>query len=360
MTVELHPDVHGNFSQNTILKGGYVAILVASAQLHERCEVEDNTLRWLGGLISKNADNKPPWMAKYATFIPKGCVVEYLWPTADGNLTAYNQEKDGTIAAVSGAWVWQALAHDFKGLNGCLEALFRGAMRINSVDEDAFKQEGADSKILNRTNNAYNKTWETKYSVALAPRGWLDPDFQRFILELLQRHSFLKFDGSLAACDDAAFREKHLCRYNTREDVVAALVSREQAVIDLYHGNKPSAAVVDRSSEIDNTHPGGQRGGSHLQATASAAQQQSPGVSAQREEAASEKCNLAEELWKGRVKLLNDLVQRTQARYAPGAQGRKRFSRRVSIGSMQAGSRINFTQRIANRVSNLLWFCRPG
>ena len=76
------------------MKDGCVASLISFNQLIERQD-NDKTMQWLGGLISPN--KKPAWASYYQATIPEDARVEYLWPSAANNLSAWSREYNGEV-----------------------------------------------------------------------------------------------------------------------------------------------------------------------------------------------------------------------------------------------------------------------
>ena len=136
LTLEVYTHVHGSVGDYE-LKDGVVASLLPSSQLVERHE-SDKSTAFLGWLVSNN--NKPPaWAASYIASIPHNAKVEYLWPTAPNNLSAWSREEQGEVQVLPGAWTWQALAQDLTVLRTCVDALLQKAMRVQPIaDMDNF------------------------------------------------------------------------------------------------------------------------------------------------------------------------------------------------------------------------------
>ena len=103
-------NIHGSVG-GFEMKDGCVASLISTQQLVVRQE-NDKTMQWLGGLISVN--KKPAWASDYQAAIPKDARVEYLWPTAVNNLSAWCRQFNGEVQTLPGGWVWQALAQTKK------------------------------------------------------------------------------------------------------------------------------------------------------------------------------------------------------------------------------------------------------
>ena len=93
------------------MNNGCVALLISSTQLVERQD-NDKTMQWLGALMSTS--KKPAWASDYQATIPEDAKVEYLWPTAANNLSAWFREFNGEVQTLPGGWVWQALAPNKK------------------------------------------------------------------------------------------------------------------------------------------------------------------------------------------------------------------------------------------------------
>lgn len=247
MTLEIYSHVHGTVGEAE-LRDGFVAVLVGTDQLSDRNE-NDKTLAWLGGLISKNPQNRPVWQDLYERAIPRGARVEYLPPNAASNVTAWSSEFDARQETIPGAWTWQGLAPTIADLRGCVDALLQCAMRVNSnlaEAPDAFVQEEPGSKILTRTNITPSKTWQSKYSVSLAPRGPIDSDLAQCLEAMLNDYTFLSFEGSLASCDVTAFTARYPCRFETQSEAEEAVRMRDQAAIVRYFTVRGQGHLVGR------------------------------------------------------------------------------------------------------------------
>ena len=228
MTIEIFTHVHGQIGSFD-MQGGCVACIIATNQLQERTD-SDKTLQWLGGLISTKAS--PPWCGDYKSSLPQDVQVEYLWPTAVNNLTAWSREHNGEVQTIPGSWVWQALAPNMKSLRESIDALIQKAMRVETQPtSDNFYQSEPGSKILSRNIITNDKSWQANYKVILAPRGNIDADFQAWIKNLMETYDFLLFDGSLAACEDSAFVIAFPVAFGTREEAEEAIRKRDDAVI---------------------------------------------------------------------------------------------------------------------------------
>ena len=147
MTLEFFTNIHGTVG-GFEMKDGCVASLISSNQLVERQD-NDKTVQWLGELISTN--KKPAWASDYQATIPEDARVEYLWPSAVNNLSAYTRELNGELQQIPGGWVWLALAPNKQSLRGCVDALVQKAMRVQGeTDSDIFFQSEPGSNILLR------------------------------------------------------------------------------------------------------------------------------------------------------------------------------------------------------------------
>ena len=126
MTLEVFTHVHGNIG-GFDMQDGCVASLIATNQLQERSD-NDKTLQWLGGLISDKTTL--PWKTEYLACLPDDARVEYLWPTAVSNLSAWSREDNGIAQTLPGSWVWQALSPNMQSLRSCVDCLIEKAMRL--------------------------------------------------------------------------------------------------------------------------------------------------------------------------------------------------------------------------------------
>ena len=228
MTIEVFTHVHGNIG-GFDMQDGCVACMIATSQLQERTD-SDKTLQWLGALISTKV--RPAWCGDFMDSLPRDSKVEYLWPSAVNNLTAWTRENNGEVQTIPGGWALQALAPNLKSLRGCIDSLILKAMRVEmQPNSDNFYQSEPGSKILSRNITTNDKTWQAKYNVILAPRGNIDADVQAWIKSLMGTYDFLLFDGGLAACQDAAFGTAYTCAFSTREDAEKAIRARDDVVI---------------------------------------------------------------------------------------------------------------------------------
>ena len=231
------------------MKDGCVASLISSNQLVERQD-NDKTMQWLGVLISAN--KKPAWASDYQATIPEDARVEYLWPSAANNLSAWSREYNGEVQTLQGGWVWQALAPNKKSLRGCVDALVQKAMRVHGeTDSDIFFQSEPGSNILCRNITTIDKSWQAKYNIVLAPRGNIDAEFQDWIKNLMEAYDFFLFDGSLASCSNSAFVTVFPCAFVEREQAEIAMRARDDAAIDRFsRGQMPTLHCVTLMQQV--------------------------------------------------------------------------------------------------------------
>ncbi|CAK0853230.1 unnamed protein product [Prorocentrum cordatum] len=189
--------------------GGIVGVLADADELVCRKESK-NAVRWMSGLISKNAANVPEWATAFNAGLPQNVVAEYMSPSHQDNPTAVVQETaEGGIANAPGAWCFGMYTQTFEEFRAVLRQLIGEAMGVNAVGRPGgFSHQGGASKLLFRenTNSTNHSRWTSWHSVQIRPVGLVADKYVDGLLDLVQEYPFLVPSGALCACAVERFR----------------------------------------------------------------------------------------------------------------------------------------------------------
>ncbi|CAK0867826.1 unnamed protein product [Prorocentrum cordatum] len=189
--------------------GGIVGVLADAGELVCRKESK-NAVRWMSGLISKNAANVPEWATAFNAGLPQNVVAEYMGPSHQDNPTAVVQETaEGGIANAPGAWCFGMYTQTFEEFRAVLRQLIGEAMGVNAVGRPGgFSRQGGASKLLFRenTNSTNHSRWTSWHSVQIRPVGLVADKYVDGLLDLVQEYPFLVPSGALCACAVERFR----------------------------------------------------------------------------------------------------------------------------------------------------------
>ena len=135
--VELVLEVYTNIDiPEKEINGGFLICLIPVSQQKARDGVNGD-LRFMSGLISKKAENHPPWEEKLNSLLrAQGIYHEYIAPTNDNNYTKRSCVVDGEIKYAPGAWTWQALAKNVKELGIVLDAFVGNILCVDAPDSN--------------------------------------------------------------------------------------------------------------------------------------------------------------------------------------------------------------------------------
>ena len=115
----------GNFElQKCDFKEGVLGLVASERSCMDRSVQNDTTLKFLGGLVSKDSSQRPPYYIDMMNAVPEGCVLTYVGPGSPENITAMSIPNGTTIDTCPGVWCIQIAAPTPKAYERTVRAFF--------------------------------------------------------------------------------------------------------------------------------------------------------------------------------------------------------------------------------------------
>ena len=219
-----------------------LCLALQSAEV-DRINVEsDKTLKFLGGLVTNNEQNRASYAVALQDALPEGSVLKYLSPSMSDNLTAWTVTDGDEIHVCPAVWCVHMASHD--PVN-CLKTV--RAFLENAILNDGGWKVVPNTKVLQRLATPPGRdSWTEYMRVSLKPRGTITEPCADALDKLLREFAFLTHDGSLAYTPASPFKTRTIMyKFATAEEAMEALKLRDAKV---WNATNPTLAVLNEET----------------------------------------------------------------------------------------------------------------
>ena len=100
--------------------------------------------------------------------MPENCSIEYLYPSAEGNLTALEYTTEhGVTKSAPAVWCLQMAAPDLSGLRACFDPAMHTAFGFNRGLPHSFVHVTPSSKYTTRYNKKGDSAWDSRHAATV-------------------------------------------------------------------------------------------------------------------------------------------------------------------------------------------------
>ena len=187
----------------------------------------DTTLKFLGGLVTNNEQNKASYAQDLQEAIPEGSVLKYLSPSMNENLSAWTVTDGDILQVCPAVWCVHMAAHE--PVN-CLKTV-RAFLNKAILNEGGWRPV-PNTKVIQRLASPPGRDpWSEYMRVALKPRGKITQPCADELEKILRDFTFLTHDGSLAYTPPSPFKARSIIyKFSTAEEAIDALKQRDAKV----------------------------------------------------------------------------------------------------------------------------------
>ena len=187
----------------------------------------DTTLKFLGGLVTNNEQNRASYAQDLQDAIPEGSVLKYLSPSMNENLSAWTVTDGDILQVCPAVWCVHMAAHE--PVN-CLRTV-RAFLNKAILNEGGWRPV-PNTKVIQRLASPPGRDpWSEYMRVALKPRGKITQSCADELEKILRDFTFLTHDGSLAYTPPSPFKARSIIyKFSTEEEAVDALKLRDARV----------------------------------------------------------------------------------------------------------------------------------
>ena len=210
-------------------KDGTLALCMSQhgAEVDRKDAATDATLKFLGGLVTNNEQNRAPYAQALQEAIPEGSVLKYLSPSMSENLSAWTVTDGDILHVCPAVWCVHMASHD--PVN-CLKTV--RAFLNKAILNDGGWRPVTNTKVLQRLASPPGREPWTEYMrVALKPRGKITQACADELEKILREFPFLTHDGSLAYTPPSTFTSRSIIyKFATADEAIEALKKRDAKV----------------------------------------------------------------------------------------------------------------------------------
>ena len=187
----------------------------------------DTTLKFLGGLVTNNEQNRASYAQDLQEAIPEGSVLKYLSPSMNENLSAWTVTDGDILQVCPAVWCVHMAAHE--PVN-CLKTV-RAFLNKAILNEGGWRPV-PNTKVIQRLASPPGRDpWSEYMRVALKPRGKITQPCADELEKILRDFTFLTHDGSLAYTPPSPFKARSIIyKFSTAEEAIDALKQRDAKV----------------------------------------------------------------------------------------------------------------------------------
>ena len=146
---------------------GIFGVFASEKNYNDRLLQDDNTLKFLGGMVARDQSKRPQWYDPMMRAVPDGCTLAYVGPTHPDNKSAMMISNGVTFDSCLGIWCLQFASPT----SGKYESTVRAFLDHGILNSGGWAQiEG--TKIFRRYANPGNREpWWEYLEIRCCPPG---------------------------------------------------------------------------------------------------------------------------------------------------------------------------------------------